>query len=84
MAPEKTVGPSTVLCFAGIELDTSAMEGFAKSRPAVQQPAAHGLPQPAAHHGLAAHGPRPTARDGLATWRPGGPVLIFNSFFVQW
>ena len=26
MAPEKTVGPSTVLCFAGIELDTSAME----------------------------------------------------------
>ena len=26
MAQEKTVGPSTVLCFAGIELDTSAME----------------------------------------------------------
>ena len=26
IAPEKTVGQSTVLCFAGIELDTSAME----------------------------------------------------------
>ena len=26
MAPEKTVGPSTVLYFAGIELDTCAME----------------------------------------------------------
>ena len=26
MAPEKNVGPSTVLSFAGIELDTSAME----------------------------------------------------------
>ena len=25
MAPEKNVGPSTVSCFAGIELDTSEM-----------------------------------------------------------
>jgi hypothetical protein len=26
IAPEKTVGPSTILTFAGIELDTNAME----------------------------------------------------------
>ena len=26
MAPEKTMGPSSVLCFAGIELDTDKME----------------------------------------------------------
>ena len=26
MAPEKTMGPSSVLCFAGIELDTDQME----------------------------------------------------------
>ena len=26
MAPEKTMGPSTVLCFAGIELDIDKME----------------------------------------------------------
>ena len=24
---------------------------------------------------------RSAARDGRAAWRPGGPVLIFNSFF---
>jgi hypothetical protein len=26
IAPEKTVGPSTILTFAGIELDTNTME----------------------------------------------------------
>lgn len=53
--------------------------GFAKSRPTVQRPTARRPEGPAACHGP----PRPAARDGPAAWRPGGPVLIFNSFFVQ-
>ena len=51
--------------------------GFAKSRP----PAS--FPRPTAHDGPAARGPRPTTASGPEARKPGGPVLIFHSFFAQ-
>ena len=78
-----TEGWGNYVCLSA--LVPSGNTGFAKSRPAAQQPAAHGPPLPevfasvfTARHGPAARrpsGPRPTARGPRPTTarRPGGP-----------
>ena len=56
-------------------------QGFAKSRPAAQRPAAHGPRRPSGPAAWRPSGPRPSARDGPAARWPSPVQSVVQSWF---